>query len=335
MAFIRKWPTSGAKQFAEGVYIDEAWVNLVALAFDDNNKASITAATFDSPKYSQVAIQGNFGFASGTSYGTSGLPTSPEQACIKGIEVEIRRHGTNGAVGDALVQLTRDGTSGYGINKASSGTWATATGGTSIYGGPNDLWGTRWDHGDVCGTGFGIRWAIQALGADADAYAESVRIVVYYDTLGGVYESPSRSRRIPVSYDKDVGCIQDRWKPATNVAITTVTVGNTAGTGGTASTAWSGGIFSSAGTAEMTIGSAGTVSWANTLGRGQELYFCSTAGTTKAMPTGVTAFAHYYAHTRGSSATSFTFGTSPTGTAGTQINLTGTTGTHSLWIRNP
>jgi hypothetical protein len=87
----------------------------------------------------------------------------------------------------------------------------------------------------------------------------------------------------------------------------------------------------------MDLGSAGTVSFpdGHTMGTARELYFCNTAGTTKALPLGVTAFTHYYVSTRGYSSTSFTVGTSPTGTAGTQINFTGTAGTHSVWMSNP
>ena len=102
---------------------------------------------------------------------------------------------------------------------------------------------------------------------------------------------------------------------------------STAGTNGTAST------FYFAGTVELALGSAGTVKTDSTYGTAREIYFCNTAGTTKAVPTGITPFGHYYISTRGYSSTSFTFGTSPTGTAGTQVNCTGTSGTHMLWVK--
>jgi hypothetical protein len=162
---------------------------------------------------------------------------------------------------------------------------------------------------------------------------------VYYQALGGIYGQATRRGRIFQSPDGDVCNITSEYVKAvsgtTGTGIQVVPISSLSAPSGTHSTAWSGGMFASAGTCELAIGSAGTVGYANTLGTAREIYFCNTAGTSKAMPTGMTAFVHYYVSTRGYSSTSFTFCTSPTGTAGTQQNLTGTTGTHSLWIKNP
>lgn len=96
------------------------------------------------------------------------------------------------------------------------------------------------------------------------------------------------------------------------------------------------GDYTFAGTCAMALGSAGTSTLiGHGLGTGREIYFCSTAGTTQAIPLGPTAFTHYYVSTSGYSDDTFTVGTSASGTAGTQINFTGTAGTHMLWSKNP
>ena len=113
-----------------------------------------------------------------------------------------------------------------------------------------------------------------------------------------------------------------------DVLVKSVVGVNSGGTGAT-------GNYSSAGTGAFTLGSAGTITLVgHALGTAHEVYFCNTAGTTKALPTGLVAFTHYYVSTRGYMDNSFTVGTSATGTAGTQINFTGTAGTHSIWKKN-
>lgn len=116
-----------------------------------------------------------------------------------------------------------------------------------------------------------------------------------------------------------------RSMPGLTITAPTVAIG-TAATGN----------FTSAGTGVFELGSAGTITLTgHGLGTAKEVYFCNAgASTAKALPLGCTAFAHYYTHTRGYAADTFTVGTSPTGTAGTQCNFTGTSGTHTVWKSN-
>lgn len=117
-------------------------------------------------------------------------------------------------------------------------------------------------------------------------------------------------------------------------------VGTTAGTlaigsVGTISGTAAVGAYTLAGTCAMALGTPGTSTLVgHALGTAREVYFCGTYGTC-VLPTGVTAFTHYYVTTRGYTDDVFTIGTSNTGTAGTQLNFSGVAGTHMLWTKNP
>lgn len=121
---------------------------------------------------------------------------------------------------------------------------------------------------------------------------------------------------------------ESAWRKSALVSLSVPAVPSVSGTATT-------GSYTFAGTCSMALGSQGTCGLtAHGLGTAREVYFCSTAGTTKALPTGPTAFQHYYVSTRGYTDDTFTVGTSATGTAGTQLNFTGTAGTHMLWSKN-
>jgi hypothetical protein len=344
---VTKFP-SVQRGFAEGDYSAEAWTNPSFMLAVSDSYGYVNAATFDSPDKSQVIVTGGHAFMSGANQDGI-ISLVPHRAVITGFQVNVVRYGTNGPVQDALVQLTKDGTTGIGSNMASSGTWgAKSTMGTYSYGGSRslDVWGlseTSISIEEICGTGFGVRFAVQAAGTDSDAYVDAIWMQVHYETIPGeVYSLPPRRGRFLASRDGDVANITRDWITAAAGSGSMGTFGfshtqsGTFGTtgAGTHSTGFTAGTFYFAGTVAMALGSAGTVTPdAGTYGTGREIYFCSTAGTSKAMPTGPVAFMHYFISTRGYSSTSFTFGTSPTGTAGTQINFTGTAGTHMMWVK--
>lgn len=316
--------------FASAPYDDEAWQSTASL-LAEGGYAYINAATFDTNDYSQVCGVTTYGF------------TIPNTAVILGIELETNKYKGAGAAVDTLVAISRDYTIGMDlmtVNKADLVTPWPAVGTVFTYGSPSDLWGRTWTPADINNAKLVTYMVCQATADDTDVYIDYMKLIVYYEIINNYYFNRGlRRSRNPVTVGKDVGTSLKEWISAASFTQPTRKIVGTGGIDGTvgitAGTLWSGGGFQSAGTAEMTIGSAGTVSWNNTLGTAREIYFCNTAGTTKAMPTGVTPFKHYYTHTRGYSSTSFTFGTSPTGTAGTQINLTGTSGTHTLWIKDP
>jgi hypothetical protein len=153
---------------ASAPYIDENWLNLANIQAADINRASITAATFDSPDYSYLITASNFGFA------------IPAGATIDGIVVEVNRVYANGTVADGKVALYNPVTTTESNNKASASTWGTTWPSVATYGGAADLWGIAWTAEAINNTGFAIRFAAAATGANADAYIDYIRVTVYY-----------------------------------------------------------------------------------------------------------------------------------------------------------
>lgn len=366
----RMWPSDNARG-KEGLYDDPSlWQSLNFAYADDNSYAYFpVAAAGDS---SEVAFWSKFGFTAGTEWIRAGCGTtgtfstgagtygtgSKNPPIVVGIEVIINKWTSAGRAYDALVQLMVDGTVGYGDNRASAGTWGSlgggagtlGTAGTYVYGGSRDLWGTSFTMDQVCGTGFGLRFAGSAASNLTRLNVGNISIVIHYKDAKNNYKQTERRRRFPVQRDDRVTAYGNQWQSTKDGNVT-----STSGIFGTGTTAvisdastigigtqcvdFSAGTFYSAGTFVMALGSAGTVkctggAGSNTFGTGREIYFCSTGGTgSRLLPNGPSAFIHYFINTRGYSATSFTFGTSPVGTGGTQINCAGTVGTHRLWVK--
>jgi hypothetical protein len=82
----------------------------------------------------------------------------PSGATIDGIEVSVERSRTGGTAGnnDHTIQLTKDGTSRVGSNKAVAGSWPLTTDGVAAYGGAADLWGTTWTDSEINASTFGV-----------------------------------------------------------------------------------------------------------------------------------------------------------------------------------
>jgi hypothetical protein len=364
----RKWPTGNAPTTSEPPWdgANLSWQNADQAYADDNSFTYVSWSTFDAGSNTNIVRYGGFQFGTGLT-GTTGTASSGSthgtnndsvyDPIVLGIAVYINKFTSAGRGGDSLVQLTVDGTVGYGSNKASSGTWGSAgggagtlgTAGTYTYGGSRDLWGTTFTWAQVCGAGFGVRFAGSAMANNTQSCIGNLSVGVWYEPAPGEYmEMSPRRGRFPVSPDNRITAYGKEWRKVLSLpdqtagtsvfASTNLSTAGTTGVAGTQCIWFSAGTFYYAGTVVMQLGSAGTVKLDEagfdcTFGTGREVYFCNTAGTTKAIPNGPFPFTHYWINTRGYSSTSFTYGTSPVGTAGTQINHAGTAGTHMFWVK--
>jgi len=154
---------------SEGSYNDENWSSAGNVSANDGNNASITGSNFDNNDYSYVLRATNV---------SAGIPVGNT---IKGIKVEIERYSDSNERGkDAVVQLTKNGTTRVGTNKADTSTeWPTSVA-TTTYGGETDLWGTTWTRDEINASTFGVHLAAQATDNNADIYVDFIRITVYY-----------------------------------------------------------------------------------------------------------------------------------------------------------
>ena len=162
-----KYPTA-LTSVSENPYDDNAWANPTNAGGDDGNYASITAASFDSPDYSEILKAIGLGFE---------IPTN---AIINGIFVEMECYNDSGETGkDVIFQLTKDGAARVGDNKAKNANWNTSP--TVLeYGGSSDLWGTTWTASEINASTFGVHMANQATTANADIYVDFIRVTVDY-----------------------------------------------------------------------------------------------------------------------------------------------------------
>ncbi|KKM12631.1 hypothetical protein LCGC14_1719880, partial [marine sediment metagenome] len=110
----------------------------------------------------------------------------PDGSNITGIEVELDRKTTIGAIKDLDIRLRR--TSGQvGDNKLSASYWDTIdNNGYDTYGGSSDTWNAGLSAADVKSSDFGIDIAVINDGSDDTAFVDHIQIKVYYtepDTL--------------------------------------------------------------------------------------------------------------------------------------------------------
>ena len=149
-------------------YDDINWTNVANIGAADDAEATILSPRFDSPKYSNVIQASNFGF------------TIPSGATIDGILVEIEHHCDSGeTTTDVLVQLSKDNSALVGSNLGGAATLPlTAT--NVDYGGAANLWGATWNDSEINATTFAVWYAVQATTANADTYADYIRVTVYY-----------------------------------------------------------------------------------------------------------------------------------------------------------
>jgi hypothetical protein len=105
----------------------------------------------------------------------------PAGATIVGITVDVVKRGTvNFDSVDTTVQLTKDGSTGVGANKASGTTWNPTTFTTSTYGSSSDLWSTTLSYSDVTASTFGLIFSCTCI--DGSCLIDSISINVTYTT---------------------------------------------------------------------------------------------------------------------------------------------------------
>lgn len=162
-------------------YDDEAWTNVGNVGAEDSNWAEITANTYDTNDWSYVIRATNFGLS------------IPAGATIDGILVEIFGYQAVGNNAPLYVQLTKDGTTGVGDNLGvGAATWATSPGEKRDFGGAAAKWGTTWSDTDF-NSSFGVLFANQATGNNADIYINYIRVTVYYTEAAGPTYQPRAS----------------------------------------------------------------------------------------------------------------------------------------------
>jgi len=156
-----------------------AWANPGNITNSDNNRAS---ASLISGQTSDALVANNFGF------------TIPTNATIDGITVNIERYGTrttffifvSRAIRDQTIQLTKNGTTAVGANRALTTTNWPASDGTQSYGGAADLWGTTWTPAEINNSNFGVyiqafSWKLGFVGnATLSAFVDHVTVTVDY-----------------------------------------------------------------------------------------------------------------------------------------------------------
>lgn len=104
----------------------------------------------------------------------------PATDIVDGILVEIEKSRSNGAVFDLQVQLTNDGTSLIGENKAVGSAWSPSDGYVE-YGGNTDNWGRAWTAIEINSPSFGV--GINVWGANfgsIGARIDHITITVYH-----------------------------------------------------------------------------------------------------------------------------------------------------------
>jgi len=150
---------------------DYDWTSPGNVTADDGNYASATIGTNGASKQTYVLRATNFTFA---------VPTG---AIIDGVKVEIERYANVAStLQDYFVQLTKDGTTRVGSNKADTGTWWPTSATIKQYGNATDLWGTNWTVAEINASTFGVHFAVNKpeSGSGRVAYADFIRITVYY-----------------------------------------------------------------------------------------------------------------------------------------------------------
>ncbi len=131
---------------------DLAWATPANVDAVDTNYATCTDISSQGGMSYYLLVK-DFGFA------------IPDGATIDGIQVEISRHSSGGQsplIRDAVVRLTKDGSTLVGNNLAVTGTdWPRATLATQSYGGASALWGATWGVEDVNSADFGVALQVQ------------------------------------------------------------------------------------------------------------------------------------------------------------------------------
>lgn len=141
------------------------WTNPTAV-FTSNNVRATADILFSQ---SGNLIVTGFGFT---------IPPTEE---IEGITVQIERSRGSflNHVADEVIQLTKNGTTVAGVNKADDSIWPT-TDGLAVYGGPSDDWGITFTPAEINSANFGVVISISGLGGTGRV--DHVQITVHHRT---------------------------------------------------------------------------------------------------------------------------------------------------------
>jgi hypothetical protein len=134
--------------------------------------SNTTNATADDDAFATAGLLASSRLLACTQYGFSITGT------VVGIKLEFDRKSGADDIQDSDVQLTKDGTTAVGDDKAAGGNWPT-TSAFATYGGSSDLWGTTWTSTEINASTFGS--LVRATTVDGDtASVDYCRVTVYY-----------------------------------------------------------------------------------------------------------------------------------------------------------
>lgn len=163
-----KYPATRASE-AVAPY-DDVNIGMANWGADDGNVSGIGSG-FTTDLYSYVAKCSNL---------SMGVPSG---ATINGIKVEAEFLDYGGTSYDVLVQLSKDNSARIGDNKARNADVANSLGTVYTYGGATDLWGTTWTEAEVNSANFAVHIAAQSKNANAEFFADFVRVTVHYTEI--------------------------------------------------------------------------------------------------------------------------------------------------------
>jgi len=152
-----------------------AWSNPGNITASDNNRASVS---LNNGEISDALVATNFGF------------TIPATATIDGVTVSIEKSGTRTTffgfpiryINDNSIQLTIDGTTPIGDNKASATAWPSSDTPTQ-YGGATDAWNASLTPTDVNSSNFGVYIQASCIfwpGGPETGYIDHVTVTIDY-----------------------------------------------------------------------------------------------------------------------------------------------------------
>ena len=141
------------------------------LQTEDGSEVNVTPASFDDGDITYTLELSNFGF------------DLPADSTIDGIEVTIKRRSLGGADGkDYHLQLTKSaGTPVVSSDDNADTTtiWPDSVT-AAVYGGVDNKWNTTWTEVEIESSGFGLVFAAQAVGANADIWVDQIEVTVHY-----------------------------------------------------------------------------------------------------------------------------------------------------------
>jgi len=142
-----------------------AWLNPSNASVADSIHTTIEGSSDDISHY---LVATNFGFS------------IPNGATIVGIVVEYYTNTYDSIIGDASIQIVKNGNISGNDNANLSVDWNSA--GYNIRGSPTDLWGVPWAAPNINSPNFGVAISgkIKTAAFGADGFIDHIRITVHY-----------------------------------------------------------------------------------------------------------------------------------------------------------